>query len=196
MDINSQDCFDNTAFRFTIKFQYTDCTKLLIKEGVDVNRFPAEDETPLTEASKTLGSSLKLLLEAGADVNAENSRGNSALSTCILFHNGDEQVVIDKIRLLFRAGAYINKKPSSGQLAQSIDPLWKTLIRILFAAGENLPFDPVADEGDCLKDMCRRRIRQILIDKDPRENLLVRIPQLGLPSLVTEYLLYGVTLDD
>ena len=197
MDINSKDCFGNTAFRIAIRFQYTDCTKLLIKEGIDVNRFPAVDETPLTQASKSKGSSsLKLLLEAGADVKAENSRGNSALNTCILFHNRDEQEVIDKIRLLFRAGAHINKKPNSGQYAQYIDPSWKTLIRISFAAGETLPFDSRADEGDRLKDMCRRRIRQILIDKDPHENLLFRIPQLGLPSLVTEYLLYGVTLDD
>ena len=99
----------------------------------------------------------------------------------------------DKICLLFRAGAYVNK-PSSEKLAQRIDPSWKTLIRILFAAGQNLPFDSVADEGVCLKDMCRRRIRQILIDKDPP--LFIRIPRLGLPSLITEYLLFNVTLDD
>ena len=197
VDINSQDRFGNTAFCIAVMSQYTDCIELFIKKGVDVNRFPAKDETPLIIASQCSGSSsLKLLLEAGADVNEENSWGNSALNTSILFQYSDEQMATEKICLLFRAGAHINKKPNSGQYAQYIDPSWKTLIRILFAAGENLPFDSVADEGVCLKDMCRRRIRQILFDKNPPENLFIRIPRLGLPSLVTEYLLFNVTLDD
>ena len=196
-DINSKDCFGNTAFRIAITYQHKDCIELLINEGADVNKFPGEGETPLTEASLySDASSVKLLLEAGANVNAENWRGHSALNTCIMFPNGDEQVVVDKIRLFLKAGAHINKKSNSGQPAQDLDPSWKTLIRILFAAGENLTLDSIEVESDCLKDLCRKRIRQILIDKDPHENLFVRIPQLGLPSLVTEYLLYGVTLHD
>ena len=174
----------------------TDCVELLVKEGADVNYVGSLGETPLTVASKNSdASSMKILIEAGADVNMQNTSGNSALNTCILFRNGDEQVVADKVRLLLRAGAHINKKANTGQPAHYIDASWKTLIRILFAAGEILSFHSISPEGDSLKDLCRRRIRQILIDKDPHENLFVRIPRLGLPSLVTEYLLYGVTLN-
>ena len=80
---------------------------------------------------------------------------------------------------------------------------------LLFAAGEKVNHKEIRDklpdylkdledtEDELrLKDLYRRRIRQILIDKDPHENLFIRTPRLGLPSLVTEYLLYGVTLDD
>ena len=189
--------WNNTALHTAITSDHTDCVELLIREGADVNYIGSLGETPLTVASKNPdASSMKILIEAGADVNMQNTSGNSALNTCILFRNGDEQVVVDKIRLLLKAGAHINRKANTGQPAQYVDVSWKTLIRILFAAGEILPFHSISAEGDSLKDLCRRRIRQILIDKDPHENLFVRIPQLGLPSLVTEYLSYGVTLND
>ena len=193
-DINSKDCFGNTALRIAIKSRHTGCIDLLVKEGADVNKFPDEDETPLTVASKKFRCifSLKLLLEAGADVNIENSMGISGLNAC----EGDEQEVVDKVRLLLRAGAHVNKKANMGQRALYIGASWKTLIRILLAAGEILPFGSSEVESSCLKDVCRRRIRQILIDKDPHENLFVRIPQLGLPYLLPEYLLYGVSLED
>ena len=46
-----------------------------------------------------------------------------------------------------------------------------------------------------LKHLCREAIRKHLIDVDPHENLFVRIPQLGLPSLVVDYLLYDCSLE-
>ena len=46
-----------------------------------------------------------------------------------------------------------------------------------------------------LKHMCRDRIRKHLIILDPNENLFGRIPELGLPSVLTEYLLYNMSLE-
>ena len=46
-----------------------------------------------------------------------------------------------------------------------------------------------------LKHLCREAIRKHLLDLDPQEHLFGRIPQLGLPSIVTEYLLYNCSLD-
>ena len=45
-----------------------------------------------------------------------------------------------------------------------------------------------------LKHLCREAIRKHLIYLDPHEHLFGRIPQLGLPSLVTEFL-YDCSLD-
>ena len=45
--------------------------------------------------------------------------------------------------------------------------------------------------GLCLKEKCRNVIRKHLLELDPHENLFIRVPRLGLPSLLTEYLLYG-----
>ena len=47
-----------------------------------------------------------------------------------------------------------------------------------------------------LKHLCRETIRKHLLDIDPLENLFGRIPQLGLPSSLTVYLLYSLSLDD
>ena len=44
-----------------------------------------------------------------------------------------------------------------------------------------------------LKHICRRMIRKHLLKLDRHRNLFVNIPQLGLPSIITEYLLYGVS---
>ena len=44
-----------------------------------------------------------------------------------------------------------------------------------------------------LKHICRRMIRKHLLKLDRHKNLFVRIPQLGLPSIITEYLLYGMS---
>ena len=47
-----------------------------------------------------------------------------------------------------------------------------------------------------LKHLAREAIRKHPINIDPHENLFGRIPLLGLPSLITEYLLYDMSLDD
>ena len=46
----------------------------------------------------------------------------------------------------------------------------------------------------CLKDICRRTIREHLLQMC-LVNLFVRVPHLGLPSSLAKYLLYDVSLD-
>ena len=46
-----------------------------------------------------------------------------------------------------------------------------------------------------LKHMCREAIRKHLIDLNPHLHLFTRIPQLELPSPVTRYLLFYMSLD-
>ena len=48
----------------------------------------------------------------------------------------------------------------------------------------------------CLKHLCREAIRNHLLKVEPHTHLFGRIPQLGLPSLVNEYLLYDISLND
>ena len=46
-----------------------------------------------------------------------------------------------------------------------------------------------------LKPLCREAIRKQLLEEDPHgENLFTRIPKLGLPSIINDYLLYGVDI--
>ena len=46
-----------------------------------------------------------------------------------------------------------------------------------------------------LKHLCREAIRKHLIDLYLHKHLFGRIPQLGLPSIMAEYLLYDYSLD-
>ena len=47
-----------------------------------------------------------------------------------------------------------------------------------------------------MKELCREAVRKHLININPTQNLFERIPQLKLPGIVTEYLLYNVSLDE
>ena len=50
----------------------------------------------------------------------------------------------------------------------------------------------------CLMDICRRAIRACLLKLNgrPTLNLFCQVPHLGLPPIVTEYLVYNVSLDE
>ena len=82
----------------------------------------------------------------------------------------------------------------------------KYTCKLLLAAGENT--DATSDEVHSalyslgpreigqlgLKHLCREAIRKHLLQMS-NVNLFVRVPLLGLPSLLTEYLLYNVECD-
>ena len=44
--------------------------------------------------------------------------------------------------------------------------------------------------------MCRVAIRRRLIQLDPPVNLFVKVRELGLPSIMVDYLLYGVSIEN
>ena len=118
---------------------------------------------------------------------------------------------------LLRGGAHINYKDRSGKNALEIaissyfsQNHKKKLFMLLYAAGETLDGATTAADGISkitipkfiedlkdnldLKHLCREAIRKHLIDVNPYENLFGRIPQLGLPSIVNNYLLYDCKL--
>ena len=52
----------------------------------------------------------------------------------------------------------------------------------------------ITDWRLCLKHQCREAIRRHLITVNPHGNLFVRIPLLGLPAVITRYLLFNVSI--
>ena len=54
----------------------------------------------------------------------------------------------------------------------------------------------LTDSKLSLQHMCREVIRTRLIRMNPHQHLLDRIPRLGLPSLLTSYLLFHVNLKE
>ena len=47
----------------------------------------------------------------------------------------------------------------------------------------------------CLIHQCRKVIRKRLIDVSPNEHLFNRVELIGLPSILTNYLLYDMSID-
>ena len=75
---------------------------------------------------------------------------------------------------------------------------------LLVAAGEKMEDDITVHDSLSvlvevqwdLMDQCRKVIRKRLLDVDPHENLFMRVPKLGLPKSLVEYMLFDISFTD
>ena len=168
---------------------------------------------------------LNVLMELGADVNIADDKGITPLMLEASFSVVDIKSAsassFKRICRFLKAGAHIGRMDHLGRnsLQRSFQLNQKKVQGVqmfLYAAGETLdgPTVPIQDLGNAgvlhieipkyftqlkenleLKHLCREAIRKHLMDLDPHEHLFGRIPQLGLPSLMTEYMMYNCSLD-
>ena len=209
--------YNNSALYIAAANGFSEGVDLLLQNGADVNMHSGEhNETPLMVAV-TNGQvcCARALLEAGADVNSLDSEGCTALmcigaggSSCA---EEEEVDYVECTKLLLRSGAKINvfDRDSFNVLLLQVkqnngSTRCADICRLLFAAGETLD-GPINTKKlpDCLKfddvqldlkHICREIIRKHLLNLDPHSHLFSRIPQLHLPDLLTEYLLYDTSL--
>ena len=80
-------------------------------------------------------------------------------------------------------------------------------VMMMFVAGEYFPFHlygdkdiatPIVQSRDdlSLKNICRREIRYYIIRSGNNENLFEAMKKLQLPSLLKDYIMYGMSLVD
>ena len=86
--------------------------------------------------------------------------------------------------------------------------LAKKKMKLLFVAGDtsdgnqnadsDLPdfLQELVESRLDLKQICRNWIRKYLLNLNHNINLFVRVPKLGLPDILTQYMLYDMTLED
>ena len=154
-----------------------DCVKLLIEAGADVNRLGESGTTAFNGNSWVL----KMLLKEGAHVNVVDSYDNTALSlACDYF--GDETC----IKILLAAGADVDQEID---LVHLYKRAWEESVE---GAGLEVS-DNMTTKS--LKYLCRRTIRKHLLQMSP-VNLFCQVPKLGLPNLLTQYLLYNMSLEN
>lgn len=107
-DVNAAVNFKNykgiTALMFAVMFKYSpEAVKILLQEKADINKEDGFKRTALTYAaeSETQLGILKLLIDAGANVNHVTSKGKTALRQAVMYNP-------DAIEILVNAGADFN----------------------------------------------------------------------------------------
>ncbi|KAI8746561.1 ankyrin repeat and KH domain-containing protein 1 [Biomphalaria glabrata] len=135
-----------------------DCAETLLEYGADVN-IMCDGRTPLHRAVRNV-SLVKLFLESHANVNAEDSYGNTPLMLTLKKWGYLKNVV----KLLIAFGADVNKKDHSGK-----SPLWlaaeklnTTILSLLLDANADLDQD----------DRRQKSVLSIVLDKSfPSEEI-------------------------
>ena len=166
----------------------------LIKAGADVNFKGIGGDTALIYALiANSNDCMKILIEAGAD-----SSGHALICKVV---EENWQLKKSHINDLLYAGASVNTGPGNALTTclKRSDEDQENLTQLLFAAGEELKADEIEDLPDYLNPpehmslmhLCKESIRNHLLQIS-KVNLLIRVPQLALPSQLVEYLLYGV----
>ena len=205
-DVNKRNSRGETALHAVFTFFSQGCFNLMLKSGADVNISTNEGVTPLMRAARACWHLQQMKIFEMTVLQIKNEKVRS----------------IKRICRLLKVGAQIGRRDHMGKnsLEYSMEQNQKNVREIqmlLYAAGETLdgPTVTVCDrqrlgvlididipeyfqeqkENLDLKHLCREAIRKHLIDLDPHQHLFGRIPQLGLPSIVTEYLLYDCSLD-
>ena len=217
-DVNMGDKLGETPLMQAASRGFTDCVESLLRAGADVNSIHARSKTALHRSLQSgCSKCVRLLLEAGAHVNVPDVNGNSVLHIAV--HNESYKNII----LLIKAGACVNIKNDHNKtalvqyLTENMNPDIQ-IIGLLFAAGETVRVKrragnyyisdrPIHLSRNIqlpdyllyrplelnLKHMCREIIRKHLLGMSP-VNLFCRAPRIGFPLIITEYLLYDVSL--
>ena len=177
-DVNATDDGGTTALHdicFNYTFKKLRTVRSLIKAGADVNRMDNSGNTPLSHV-RHADCACELLV-AGAQINRTTP---NALQRCITLHSSTEEVCM----LLFAAGETIN---GTTVVCKDVYGEEQNV-----AVPNYLLFDDLKLN---LKHLCREAIRKRLLYVDLHTHLFDRVPKLGLPFLLNEYLLYDVTCE-
>ena len=222
-NVNQNDNSGRTSLFFA---RDENIVKSLLAAGADVNAKDFNSETALHRALFGCESKVdvvKALVEAGADVNFKMNNDEPDLLALINCYRYEAAIYSDAKTVLFAVMNHYRDRPNdaleilrtllSGGLKinvfdytvedfSSYRDIERKVLSLLFAAGEadpkygNFPeYLPPENEIN-RKHLCRKVIRGHLLDIDRHEKLFTRVLKLGLPVIISDYLLYNHTLDD
>ena len=218
-DVNSKAQGGHTALNVAVWRNNVESVNKLLCAGADVNSVNLYGRTALFHAARHgYHDCVKSLIEAGADVNIVDHSGETPLiataNGCIQSISSTDRITC--IQLILRAGAHVNIKNNNNdsddhhneqhnarnRFIDRPDPITMETALLLFAAGEAAVFGGVtqdmlavdAKKVSSLKHLCREAVRRHLASLSPL-NMFLQVPRLQLPWLLSDYLLYGASLD-
>ena len=176
--VNSVNNYGCTALMFAAENSHEACVNALIKAGADVNIIDNEGNTALIKSTSRYNTKpVRPLLQAGAKINIFNKSNQNALKHHVM---ECQSVNRETIRLLVTAGETLEGATSTVTNTQN------QLVNV----GDYL------EQENTLKDSCRKAIRKHLLELDPHEHLFCRVPKIGLPAVITRFMLFGLSLDE
>ena len=221
-DVNHVDKYGNPALMKALKKNGNpDCVQLLIKHGANVKSRVCNGKSALVYAAvNSCEQSMRIVIEEGVDVNMDVNQGHEAGLTP--FIASAEAGNINCVRMLLKAGAYVNKtlqNKGSNAMACHLSRSQRNedLLKLLLVAGESTtdreimklvfhgPAEETKDEEELhpeeeqdinLMYKCRDAIRGHIATTNPHFNMFSAVAKLGLPDLMCSYLLYNLTLTE
>ena len=145
-----------------------------------ITKFPLSDEEHT--------NIIKRILQAGIKLNTLPSPGQNAL---LVFY--PKEVTCNwgsTAKILYAAGSVMNYQSAFYYMSNSTDQVHeKKPTNDIVLDTDN---SPEIDNSIGLKHMCRMAIRNNILKVRPHENLFVTVPKLGLPSLLSKYVLFDM----
>ena len=203
-DVNITDAAGHVPLMEVLRCNHHDeCVPILLESGADVNAIDSESGSSALMLAIDVHKrkAIDQLLTGEADVNIVNNIGETALTIAAVYG------LVRVVKRLLKANCHINK--TSGMVKNALSwqysqPVDRSTSRLLLAAGESLDDDYLEDmlrdilqRTDVkiqLKHICREAIRKHLLKLDPNQHLFGRIPLLGLPEIINQYLLHDELL--
>ena len=130
--------YGNSAIGLAVVNEQKDCLELLIKEGADVNSMISNGHTLLMYAAhKGNLTFVNLLIEAGADVNAQTGT-NENDGTALIF--AAQSQAPECLKSLIAAGADLNKQGRNGNttLVEAIEANDDQCVELLIKSGADV----------------------------------------------------------
>ena len=213
-DVNTENDFHVTPLMKAAELNKYECLEILINAGADLNKIGQKKDTALLLATRGgHHKCVEMLIKAEADVNRVNRHGITAFASAVYSNN------IQSVRLILKTNVKINvrKMPERNVLLcqhraigflrgnhvvplRDVLPLNDDVAMLAFVAGENIEgkkrMAELASKEIRLANICRRSIRTHLLSLDPHAHLFNRVPRLGLPDVLSSYLLYNISLDE
>ncbi|MHC4542315.1 MAG: ankyrin repeat domain-containing protein [Planctomycetota bacterium] len=141
-DVNTIDKWGHSPLYFAlVRYDDLDIMNILIANGAEVDiKHPGGETVLMSAATAGRTEAVKLLLEADANVNAKNDRGQTALHVPLDIRNSDYhkyRLSKDTIELLLASGADVNLKDKEGRTplhlaAESAD---RDIVKLLLDKG-------------------------------------------------------------